>query len=752
MTEHRSPIPARVYNAAVGGHVCGPDDIDFGQKVIHLIKYDRDGNEVSFESQVTQANKIYVIHDDFILSSNVNILSNCTLQFDGGSISGAYTLTGNNTNINAGLVKIFGTDITLGGTWNVAVSYPEWFDVSDIVKTRNAIQKAVSIADHIVLSGNYNVQNSVYNPNEDMYAQRQLIIGGTVTEDYITVGSGKTIEITGKVKATSPLTDLFRVEGDCTIFCGGGIIEGCSVVNDYNDADTPSEAWKQWEASLIRIEGNNNKVNNIKLIQPTTNCVYIKGSTSINNVIENNTIGGGSVSHGTGTKLFGVHTEGLNTIVANNTFKAINNKKLYSAIYSTGLNDILGTSFVLDSNHIDGMLEHAVYAYSKNVIISNNYITNCHSNFIQLMNEISIIENNRLEVSSEQIDDNNIENFTGIFAQKHSHTIKNNKFIKFTDYAIYFSDTHIVSNNGINNIFISNNTIELYAGYLRGPVAVGIYSGESNVTDIRIENNIIECKNLGAVANTSGYIYIIINNDNFVGKNISICKNSISNCVRSAIHIATSDNAASQGLVLFYDVTISENNIIDCCRSSASYSNREASIQLYGIDRLNMYANHVSYTQSGSIISGDEIPFCRIFNLTNCKNYFVTNNISSHYIKTGQGRGFTWFGLSNTNKGNITRNEFDGLQEGVFTITNGNASYDVNYIALNYLDNTNDYCISIIPLNAAAIELQNSANYILPYIYEDSSSGSNWVRMVRFKTNTNVEVSADCKFAFNLQY
>ena len=72
MTEHRSPIPARVYNAAVGGHVCGPDDIDFGQKVVHLIKYDRTGNEVSFESQVTQANKIYVI--PFLLSETFLIV------------------------------------------------------------------------------------------------------------------------------------------------------------------------------------------------------------------------------------------------------------------------------------------------------------------------------------------------------------------------------------------------------------------------------------------------------------------------------------------------------------------------------------------------------------------------------------------------------------------------------------------------------------------------------------------------------
>lgn len=88
MNEHIMPIPSRIYNAAVGGHVCGPEDIDFGQKVIYLIKCDRNGNEVSFESQVTQTNKIYVIHDDFVLSSDITIPTNCVLEFNGGSISG----------------------------------------------------------------------------------------------------------------------------------------------------------------------------------------------------------------------------------------------------------------------------------------------------------------------------------------------------------------------------------------------------------------------------------------------------------------------------------------------------------------------------------------------------------------------------------------------------------------------------------------------------------------------------------------
>ena len=82
MTEIKQAIPSRVYNAATGGHVCGAEDIDFGSKVVHLVP------SKTFEEQVTTANTIYVIHDDFTLSSNISIPANCVLEFDGGSIKG----------------------------------------------------------------------------------------------------------------------------------------------------------------------------------------------------------------------------------------------------------------------------------------------------------------------------------------------------------------------------------------------------------------------------------------------------------------------------------------------------------------------------------------------------------------------------------------------------------------------------------------------------------------------------------------
>jgi hypothetical protein len=49
------------------------------------------------------------------------------LEFKGGSISGAYTLTGANTKIDATIYKLFDTNVTINGSWIVPVVYPEWF-------------------------------------------------------------------------------------------------------------------------------------------------------------------------------------------------------------------------------------------------------------------------------------------------------------------------------------------------------------------------------------------------------------------------------------------------------------------------------------------------------------------------------------------------------------------------------------------------------------------------------------------------
>ena len=79
------------------------------------------------QSMISDANTIYVIQYDFTLGGNITIPANCVLEFNGGSISGAHTLTGANTGIEAGLIKIFATDIIINGRWNIKQWECDWF-------------------------------------------------------------------------------------------------------------------------------------------------------------------------------------------------------------------------------------------------------------------------------------------------------------------------------------------------------------------------------------------------------------------------------------------------------------------------------------------------------------------------------------------------------------------------------------------------------------------------------------------------
>ena len=156
----------------------------------------------SFASQLTQQNTIYVIRYNFTLTGNVTIPVNCVLEFDGGSITGAYTLTGNNTGINADLVKIFNTNVTLAGTWDVAEAYPEWFGAKGdgITDDSEPIEKAVEFSNsdrsiYVVLKRIYYIGRSIsvykslnlrgYHNQDRNYDNPSQILPGTESCIYV---------------------------------------------------------------------------------------------------------------------------------------------------------------------------------------------------------------------------------------------------------------------------------------------------------------------------------------------------------------------------------------------------------------------------------------------------------------------------------------------------------------------------------------------------------------------------------------
>ena len=192
--ENLIPIPGRLHSVATEGHVTGADEVYDDNLGITLDQlstkhastgttgdYPYNGmgriflkkNMVNGVCTLTQAmmqatNTIYVIQYDFTLGGNITVPANCVLEFDGGSISASGsndTITGTNTGINAGLVKIFSTDVTLSGSWNVAEAYPEWFGAKGdgVTDDASAINCALLYFNCVILSAKSYTIGSVDN-------------------------------------------------------------------------------------------------------------------------------------------------------------------------------------------------------------------------------------------------------------------------------------------------------------------------------------------------------------------------------------------------------------------------------------------------------------------------------------------------------------------------------------------------------------------------------------------------------------
>lgn len=112
MSEHMMPIPSRLYNAAVGGHVAGADQIiddetgltldkvtggaleekeytsgsDNGMGRVVLRKNLVEGVNTLTQNMINKSNTIYVIQYDFTLAEDITVPENCVLEFDGGHI------------------------------------------------------------------------------------------------------------------------------------------------------------------------------------------------------------------------------------------------------------------------------------------------------------------------------------------------------------------------------------------------------------------------------------------------------------------------------------------------------------------------------------------------------------------------------------------------------------------------------------------------------------------------------------------
>lgn len=166
------------------------------------------------QADFTSANTVYVICYDYRLACDIVIPEGCILQFDGGSISGKYIITGTNTGINAPLVTILGTDISLAGTWNLREAYPEWFGAKGdgVSDDADAIQKSFEFRCPVYL------QCKVYGVNKSIELAEASTISSCTSELNVLPGSliYSTPDYTSKrgcIKALSKITGVLWING-----------------------------------------------------------------------------------------------------------------------------------------------------------------------------------------------------------------------------------------------------------------------------------------------------------------------------------------------------------------------------------------------------------------------------------------------------------------------------------------------------------------------------------------------------------
>lgn len=163
-----------------------PTTNGMGRKILR--KHIVDGINTLTQSMINQPNTIYIIQYDYELEEDITIPENCLLEFDGGSISGAFTVTGQNTGINAGLIKIFSTNITLDGSWNVSEAYPEWFGAKGdgITDDTNTIQRTIENFVVCLLTANYKLGNT-------LRIEHDVILRGTKYAELLVDNTGALI-------------------------------------------------------------------------------------------------------------------------------------------------------------------------------------------------------------------------------------------------------------------------------------------------------------------------------------------------------------------------------------------------------------------------------------------------------------------------------------------------------------------------------------------------------------------------------
>lgn len=655
---------------------------------------------IPFSSQVTEPDTKYIIKYNFDLDSDVTLPENCILEFDGGSINLENHTIASDTLMDCLKPENFGAK------------------GNGMADDRDAIQCAINLANTIELNGEYLVKNAPfdwanYNPipedeldyYKDVLAQKNNTPDSALTP--ICVGSKRNIIIRGRVKAYSPLTNVFEIHGDSNTIKGGGVIEGCGVVNSVNIySGSPAYAVTGWNASNVFIEGSNNVIENITIKNPTRQGINVYGYASKHNIIQNCTIGGGLTNHTQATDdcsftgLFGIYQRGQGTVVKNNTFKRLDGKAVYDSMYcnytdagaipSVESREIPHT--VYENNVVEEVLEHGIYSYAQRLVIRNNSFKVCRATALQLFNGYNVVENNIINVYTTEYRNN------AIMVSGEHQTIRGNKIYNCTGYGIrcqgYYNgscDYDIVENNYIE-VDMAGSFSEADTGHLPTITFEASEFRDNKVVIDKVScvNNYIVCKNPAHGRNTP--IRGIIAVYGYTGatfKNIDILRNTvIGTCAQDLISISIT-NPSKESYV-----NIVGNNCLAGGVLTAA-TRYDPVIRVAGCYKAVISDNQVKHLTAYEELANAGM----ILELDNVYNIIKSNIMLGKALSNGN-----WINIQTGNKVEISYDNSVGgnMFEQVFTIASGSR----NKIIPFQLGNNLPFYLNIIPMNSYAKDLE----------------------------------------------